>query len=102
MNNQSNYDIRLVRIDDITIVNAQINNESKLTILPKEKYLFGITYKFEIATNFEGKRVRIIQSCDIETLSKETNSSIGVTGKFDIAFFSFWITLKKYLLKNLK
>lgn len=87
MSNQDNFDIRKARIEDISIVNAQINNETELIALPKEKYIYNIGYSFEVALNFEIKKLRIVHFCDVKVCRVEDKEPIAINAKFDIAYY---------------
>lgn len=88
MISQSNYDVKKLRLDDITIISAQITNKPELTALQKGEFKFSIQHSFELATYLEGKSMRLIQSSKVETLDK-SEKPIDVTAKFDIAYFFF-------------
>lgn len=89
MSSQNNYDVRKLRMDDITILNAQITNKPELSALQKGEFQFAVEHKFELATYFEGKSIRLIQSSTVETLDNKTQKPIQITAKFDIAYFFF-------------
>lgn len=87
MPSQNNYDVRLVRLDEITILNAQINNKPGWVSLPKEQFKSYLTHNFELATNFAINSLRLVHTANIEMSNKETDSPLAVTGKFGIAYF---------------
>ena len=93
MASQDNFNPRLLRLDEITILNAQIINKSDWTNLPKEQSKFSLSHKFEIATNIEGKGLRLIHTVNIEMINKEKPTDSVNTGTFDIGYY---FTLDNY------
>jgi hypothetical protein len=94
MSDKTKFDVKLVNIDNIVITNARIDNDTQLAVLEKHKYIFDITHSFSISINTEQNRMRVVFSCIIKTVSKETNREVDVKANFDIAFF--------FIVENLK
>lgn len=81
------FNVRLLRIDDIVITNASIENNTDLISLDKNKYVYFLKYNFELSVNIKFKKLRIVFFCELDTEEKETNKKIGITGRFEISFF---------------
>jgi hypothetical protein len=79
-------DIELLRIDEIVINNAAIENNTELSFLEKDKYYFEINYNFSAGINPSQKKVRVIINCNISTFLN-SNEKIDINGKFEIAYF---------------
>lgn len=80
------FDIDKVRIDDILITNASIENRDNLSELEKGHHQFDLTYGFDPALNVEQKKARFVFNCEIRVFDNNRNW-LGVSGKFAIAFF---------------
>jgi len=76
-----------VSIDNIGIIKASIDNRTNIIELEAKKYLFKMTFSMELALNVELKKIRTIFICDVEALEKESGKAVGISGKFEIAFF---------------
>lgn len=85
MNNSSLFNIDLIKLDQIIVTNATINNPSQLSILENGKHEFQLTYNFLFGHKIEEKKFRLIFSCETKTLN-EHKEEIKVSAKFDIAF----------------
>jgi len=85
MNNLGVFNIDLVKMDQIVITNAAIDNKAQLSSLEKGKHEFSLTYGFVLGHNISDKKFRVIFSCNINTLN-ENYENIDVSAKFDIAF----------------
>jgi hypothetical protein len=79
-------DIELLRIDEIVINNAAIENNTELSFLEKDKYYFEINYNFSAGINPSQKKVRVIINYNISTFLN-SNEKIDINGKFEIAYF---------------
>lgn len=79
------FDISLIKIDEIVITNAGIDNDTELVFLDKGNHYFDIKYGFTPGININKKKFRIIFSCDINTFNK-SDEPIAIKGRFEIAF----------------
>lgn len=93
------FDINKVRIEDILITNASIENQDNLSGLEKGQHQFDLTYGFDPALNVEQKRVRFIFNCEIKVLDNNRNS-LGVSAKFAIAFIFVVDNLDELVIKK--
>lgn len=82
-----NLNIDLIKIENIVITNAQFNNDTELTFLDNNKYVFDLSHSFNLAINNEQKKIRLTFSCSIKTFEKETKNEVLINANFDIAFF---------------
>lgn len=87
MSNKSLFNVDLVKVDNIVITNARIQNNTEITSLERNLYEFDITHSFGAAVGIEQKKMRVVFSCQVKTLNRETKSEIGINANFDIAFF---------------
>jgi hypothetical protein len=81
------FSVDLVRLEDIVITNARIDNNTEISNLDRNKYFFDISHAFKIAFNIEQKKVRVVSSSVIKTLEKSNRNEIGINANFDIAFY---------------
>ncbi len=86
MSNNDNFDIELLKIDEIIILNALIENNTDLSHLESEKYYFDISYGFSPAISVNQKKIRVIFTCNIKLLTL-TNEPIDIKGRFELAYF---------------
>lgn len=86
MNKIDDFDIELLKIFEIVINNAAIENNTELSVLEKDNYHFDINFNFSPGINLSQKRIRIIFACDITTLLR-SGEKIDVKGRFEIAYF---------------
>jgi hypothetical protein len=86
MSNFDNFNIDLLKINDIVINNAAIENNTKLTQLENDRYFFDIEYGFIPGVKMSEKKVRLIFNCEIKTFSI-SKEKIDVQGRFEISFF---------------
>lgn len=84
-----NFDINLIKIDNIVIINATIDNSTGITSLDNSKYIYDLTHSFELAMSSEQKKMRLIFNCKIKTIEKITEKEIPVNANFDIAFIFY-------------
>ena len=87
--NKSLFNVDLVKIENIVITNARLENKTDITVLEKNKYEFDIVHTFSIAINIEERKLRVISSCQVKTLERNSKSEIGIWANFDIAFFFY-------------
>jgi len=87
MASQNNFNARVLRLDDITILNAQIANKVEHGILPKKQAQFSLAHKFEIATNMDSKGLRVVHSVEIEMIDKGKPREVVNTGTFEIGYY---------------
>jgi hypothetical protein len=86
MSDSTLFNIDLLKIDEIVINNASIENNTQLSSLEKDKYYFDIEYGFIPGINIVQKKIRIIFGCDIKTF-KNSKELIQIGGRFEIAYF---------------
>lgn len=86
MNAITDFDIELLRVDEIVINNAAIENNTQLSFLEKDKYYFDIKFRFLPGINLSQKKIRIIFTCDIGTFTN-SKENIDIKGRFEIAYF---------------
>ncbi len=86
MSNFDNFKIELLKITDIVINKAAIENNTKLSQLEPDRYYFDIEYGFIPGIKMLEKKVRLIFNCDIKTFSN-TKEKIDIKGRFEISFF---------------
>lgn len=96
MTDTAKFDVRALSFQDVVIVHASIDNKSRLVALDK-KYTFQVTFKMDLAINFEVSTMRVIFICDVKAVQKEDKKAIGVSGKFEIAFFYKVADLTKWV-----
>lgn len=81
----SSFDIELVKLNELMITNAAIENKTQLIQLEKGQFSHTLKFQFQAAVNITAKTVRIIFLCNIDTLDKN-NESLDVKGLFEIAY----------------
>lgn len=81
----SSFDIESVKIKEIVIRKAAIENKTDLIELDKNQYPHSLTYTFEAGINLNSKRVRIVFFCDIRTQTKD-KADVEISGNFEIAY----------------
>jgi hypothetical protein len=86
MDKMDDFDIEHLKIFDIAINNAAIENNTALTVLEKDNYRFDIDYNFLPGINLPQKRIRIIFTCDIKTFTN-SGEAVDIKGRFEIAYF---------------
>ena len=86
MSNIGTFDIELLKVDEIVITNAVIENPNGLTHIENEKYIVDINYSFTTAVSIILKKLKIGFICEI-SLSNNEKLKIDVKGKFEIAYF---------------
>ena len=52
MSNTDDFNIDLIKVDEIIITNAAIDNNAGLSSLEKDNYYFDLTYGFSPGINF--------------------------------------------------
>ena len=85
--NSSTFNINNVRINNIIVTNAQINNENNLLSLENGNHSFNLTYRFDLAVNLEESKLRLVFKCDLQTFEKNKKTVLPVKGTFEIAYF---------------
>lgn len=80
------FDIDLIKIDEIVITNAGIDNNTQLTSLEKDNHYFDINFGFESGVNLPQKKFRLVFSCNMSTFTKD-DIKVDVSGRFDIVFY---------------
>lgn len=83
MSKQSKFNIELVKLEDIVVTNATIQNPGNTNPINSN---FEINFSFIPGLNLVEKKVRIILSCEIK-LDARPNSNENISGKFDLAFY---------------
>ena len=79
------YDIDAVKLEEITIVNASIENEEGVSVLNKDSG-FDIQFKVTPGVNIAIKKVRIIFSCGIQAFKDESRvEKLNVKGNFEVS-----------------
>jgi hypothetical protein len=86
MNKIIDFDIELLKVDEIVINNAAIENNTQFSFLEKDKYYFDIKFGFSPGINLSQKKIRIIFTCDILTFTN-SNEKVDIKGRFEIAYF---------------
>ncbi len=87
MSEKKKFDVNQLKLEDIVITNARIDNNTGLTTLDKNKYIFDIAHSFDIAFNTEKNLLRVVSSSIIKTLEKQGEKEVKINANFDIAFF---------------
>ena len=86
MSNIDDFNIDLIKVDEIVITTAAIDNNAGLSALEKDNYYFDLTYGFSPGINISKKKIKILFSCDIKTFTN-LDEKMEVSGRFDIAYF---------------
>jgi hypothetical protein len=89
MKNRDDKNINLavgtLKIIDIAIKNAHIENKLQLDSIPSEAYQYSATFKIEGTANYKSKKIKINFLPTIEIVSK-ADQSVAATANFEIAF----------------
>lgn len=80
--NPNLFDIKKLQLEEIVVVNASINNTTKLANLNREKEQLDISFNLSPGFNFELKKVRVLFECQIRPIETK-----GIEGKFELAYF---------------
>src|SRR4051812_32371426 len=86
MNEHSPFNVDLLKLDDIQIVNAAINNNSSLTTLEPNSYTYITTYSLEQGFNLEQKKVKTIFKSVVE-IKMKSGEKVDISATFNIAFY---------------
>jgi hypothetical protein len=89
MSSNSKFNIDLIRIDEITITNAAIDNRSELSSLSHIEHKFTLESLFNASINESKKKIKILFTCKINILSNSNDQELGISGHFDIAYIFF-------------
>lgn len=84
MSTKSKYDVDLIHLESVTIVNASINNESGQISFDKS-HLLKIDHEITTSANIKLKKIKLSFSCDISAHEKKERP-LGLTAKFNIAY----------------
>lgn len=80
------FDINLVTINSINIINAAIENKTDLLRLDKGSYYVEMEHSFVPGVNWSLNKFRLVFNCEIHVFTIE-KTPIDLHGNFDIAFF---------------
>lgn len=80
------FDINLVNFQDISVLNARIENNTNLTQLDRASHKFNLDYEFDLGINIEEKRLRAKFTCNLKTV-KNDETPVDIEASFSLAFF---------------
>jgi hypothetical protein len=93
------YDVNKVKLEEITIVKASINNEEGVSSLDKNAG-FDIKFKVTPGVNLSLKKIRIGFDCTIQAFKDQSLSQqLGVNAMFEI-YFVFYVDNLEELAKD--
>ena len=80
-----NFNIDFIKLFDIQIKNASINNNSGLSSLEGQNVVLHNTYSFDSGISLSEKKIRIIFKCEFSPIAK-MDIKIDIAANFDIVY----------------
>ena len=84
--NQSLFNVELIKIEDIQVVNANIENLARLSTFPRNAR-YSNNIDFVVNTNFEHKKIQCIITASVTVQKKEALNENILSGKFEVATY---------------
>lgn len=81
------YQIDKVRLNDIVITNAKIENNTELTAIDKKIYGHKYTYGFKAGADIQAKKLRVAFTCEMVTeMKSNTEEQLDITANFEVTY----------------